>query len=839
MSRLSKILFRDIHEGAPDRVAEGRSLSGLFFCLTASAYIFKAVKISLFLKWLQASRLPFAYLITAVVMGLVVTLNTRLLRTMNRRPYVLGSLIFFTATLVLFRLALPGHGRWLIILYWLWSDIFLAMSVTQFWIVVGDVFPPREAKRMVSPLVKAGLLGGIFGSFLASRLAAPLGSEDLLLVGLAFLVAAIFLAGAVLRRPSKAAVPQAPPASGEPAAPAAAPCAPAAPAPAAGRVGYRKSFKALLENRYLLLISGAALAAVTVSTLLDFQFSRVLEWKITGADERTAFLGTFFTALLIVSLVLQSTLTHRVLRAFGLRTAVMVTPAVLLLGVVAVAVVPAALALPWAVAVKGADKSLTHTFSQSTREILYMPIPSETRAKAKVFIDMFLNKAGDGIAALLIAGVTAVFSPSWKGMSWATGACLGIWVLLTIGINRSYGEVVKGNLRARRRDADEIITEHVDVDAAKLVFDTLDSRRRSSVLYAMNLMDLVRREGLSPELRAILNEETSRVQAGSLDGLIGTGGSTLFPGWDDRLAEESLDEQVREVLSLDVYQEIMKRRFDDIGRKPGPSGVVEQMEAAKSIGLMAPDSPLVDRLRTLLRHESPDVVRYALESASRHLRREHVPLILPHLGDPAIADAAAASLAAYGDRISGALGDALLDASLAAAARKAVPGVLARTATPRAAAVLVRALRRRDPEVLAEIVQALVKMRAENPALGFPEPAVAAEVRRAVDAACDQLECRARGQAGPAGEMGDAALERAFKRVFDLLSLVYPFEDVVRAWQNFARGERRTVDYSIDLLEHMLRREDKDVVLPLLEQGPDEAKAKRCRELRRRLTGEA
>ena len=79
-----------------------------------------------------------------------------------------------------------------------------------------------------------------------------------------------------------------------------------------------------------------------------------------------------------------------------------------------------------------------------------------------------------------------------------------------------------------------------------------------------------------------------------------------------------------------------------------------------------------------------------------------------------------------------------------------------------------------------------------------------------------------------------AALGRVFKQIFDLLSLVYPHDDIIRAWQNYARGERRAVDYSLDLLEHLLRREDKDVVLPLLEAAPDEDKLRRCRELRRR-----
>ncbi len=565
-----------------------------------------------------------------------------------------------------------------------------------------------------------------------------------------------------------------------------------------------------------------------MSTLLDFQFNRVLEWKIAGADARTAFLGVFFTALLVVSFLLQSGLTQRLLRTFGLRAVILATPAVLLLGVASVALIPAALALPWAVAVKGADKSLTHTFSQSSREILYLPIAPETRARAKVFIDMFLNKAGDGLAALLIAGVTALSAPSWKGMSWVTGACLGLWLVLALAVHKAYGGVVKANLRARRPDAGEIIQRRMDVDSAKLVFDTLDSRGRSSVLYAMNLMDLVRRDRLSPELRSILGEESSRVQAASLGGLIESGGASLFPGWEDRLGEERLDAQVREVLSLDVYQEIMRRRFDELAAAgPGSDELVAQMEAAKAIGLMPPGSPLVDRLRTLLRHESPQVVRYALESASRHARREHVPLILPRLGEPALADESASALAAFGDRIAGTLGDALFDEGLSPDVRRAVPGVLARAATPRAAAGLVRALRRGDSGARDEIIGALVRMRTEDPSLAFPASAVEAEVRRAVAAACLTIEGRE-----------TAGRERALKRVFDLLSLIYPCEDIVRAWQNFARGERRALDHAVDLLEHMLRREDKEIVLPLVEPGPEDARLRRCRELRRRLTGD-
>jgi len=823
MSRWSGRLFKELREGASDRAAQALNLAGVFFLLTASAYIFKTVKISLFLKWLQASRLPFAYLITAVVMGFVVTLNAHLLRTMKRRPYILGSLAFFAGTLVLFRLLIPGHGKWLLILYWLWSDVFLAMCVTQFWIVVSDIFPSRQAKRLINPMVKAGLLGGVFGSFLASRLAGTLGTENLLVLGFVFIVAAMVLADPVLRLPPLLSPAEVHPERG---------------ATAAGlrteRVGYRKSFRALVRNRYLLLLSGAMLTAVTVSTLLDFQFNSVLEWKIVSADARTAFLGTFFTVLLIVSFLLQSVLMHRVLRVFGLRAAIQVTPVVLLIGVAASAVIPGAAALSWAVIVKGADKSLTHTFSQSTKEILYVPVPSATRAQAKVFIDMFLNKLGDGAAALLITAITALFAPSWKGMSIVTGIGLILWVVLNIGLHREYGGVVKGHLRVKRPDADSLVLERVDVDAAKLVFDTLESRDRSSVLYAMNLMDLVRRDRLSPELKAVLNAGASRARAGAFDGLLDAGGISLFPQWDDALEEEDLDAQVREILNLDVYQEVMKRRFDEWTERPRSDGVIAQMEAAKAIGMMPSGSPLAGHLRALLRNESPDVVRYALDSAARLVRREFVPYILPSLGNPLLQAAAAAALGAYGDRIAGFLGDILASPDEDPAVRKAVPGVLARAATPRAAAILVRALRRRDLAVRDEVVGALVRMRAENPNLRFPETDVGAEVRFSVGLCCDLLERAGRGSQTLTPGQEESVWSRALKGVFDLLSLIHPYDDIVRAWQNYTQGERQAVDYSIDLLEHLLRREDKDIVLPLLEDAPAEEKARRCREIRRR-----
>jgi len=809
-------LFRDLLGNAGEQSSAAVRLSAYFFLVTAAATIVKVSKTSLFLIG-PADGLPIVYLISAVAMGFIVVFNARFLQRLPLRASIPGSLGFFIAGLVFLRLFLPGHLKSgaLMILFWLWGEVFLVMSLAQFWILAYDVFPPRRIKALIGSFVKAGLLGGIAGSLAANRLARPLGTVNLLLVTAAALVAAGVIVFPVLARPALSARDEG---SEKP-----------APREASG---YFKGFRVVAGNRYLLLLAGTMFAAMTVTTLIDIRFNTTLKAAKSDMAARTAFLAAFSTVLFIVSFLLQASLTHRVLRRFGLRTALMVTPVTLALGTAAVVFVPSAAALWWGAALRGADKSLTHTFSQSTREILYVPVHPRLRAQAKVVIDMFVNKLGDGAAAILLIAATAVFHPGWRGFSLITAVFLVGWMAMNWRLMKEYGGVVKENLRVSWPDADKLLLERVDVDAAKLVFDTLESRNQSTALYAMNLLDLVRREGLSPELKDLLNAGTSRVRAGSFNTLLDAGGGPLFQDWDESIADGNLDAEIREILALDVYRDVMKTRFEAWSERPEAGKDTEAMEAAKTLGRVPSGSPLAANLRPLLRSSSPEVVRYALESAGKLGRREFVPLILPHLQNPLLADASAAALLAFGEQIAGMLGDALADPGEDAGVRRAVPGVLARIATPRAAAALLRALRRGEDTVRSEVIEALVRIRAARPEADWPAETVTAEVRRSAEAACGWIERQALGETKD--EAAAAALGRIFKQIFDLLSLIYPHADIVRAWQNYSRGERRAVDYSLDLLEHLLRREDKEVVLPLLEEAPAEDKVRRCRELRRR-----
>ena len=821
-------LLRRFVDVRPDEAGAVLRFAFQFFLIMSSSYVIMPLKISSFLKKLGPEKLPLIYLLTAILMSAVAAFNARLLQRMDRRRYVQGSQIFYIVSLVVFRvLFFYEHGVGVAVAFWFWSDVFLATSVSQFWIQAGDRFSPRQARRFVGFFIGGGLLGGIVGSLAASLGGRFLGtSDDLLLLCAGLLLAGLPLAGG---QPRKAAAPAEDDAPPEP------------PAPARASVGYLQSLKAVLGSPYLLLLSGMMLTATIVSKVIDYQFTTALNNFYPGDKGKaqiTVYVATFYTALLLVSYVFNALATSRILRRFGLRNAISIPPAVLALGCAALLLVPGGsfALLVWGTAMRGTDKSLSHSLNQSTRELLYLPVPPATKIKAKIFIDLFIGKLGDAVAALFLLVYSGLLIRQLSGL---LAAFILIWLVLNHRLIKEYAGIVKKNLALKWPDADKLVFDQIDLDATKLVFDTLESRSRSSVLYAMNLLDLIKKDKLTPELKAIIAQHSSALNAGALDGLIGVGSDAAVADWDDVLEDADVDSEIKEVLSLDVYQQVMREHVEEIAEARSGPDVTAQMEVAKALGMMGADAPLVRNLGRLLRHESPEVVRYALESAGRQRKIEFVPLIAPHLGRATTREAAEQALAAYGDRIAGTLKDYAADRAESPAVRTAAAEVLARIGSPRAAAALVRLLRARDESVREAVVAALARLRSLHPEVEFRRAEIEPEILDFIKRACLEVTSLARasgrGSAAEPGGEGTGRLTRTLKLAFELLGLIHPADDIARAYQNYTEGSKRSVDFALELLEHLLPKAVKEALLPLLEERPLDEKAAVCAKILRML----
>ena len=826
-SRLYRILSRVV------KIKQGEEIISLllflyFFLIMFPYYIIKPYRDAKYLVEQGSRELPIAYLSTAIIIGFFVAFYSRLQVKVNRRVLIISSLIFFIVTCILSRQFFIFRLSWIPLVFWIWANIFVVVLVTQFWILVNDIFNPREVKRLIGFFGSGGLLGGILGGLLTGLLGFER-PDDLLFIASGMLILTAFVANYIFiwqrkQRKEKAITDKVDNKDG-------------ARWKKATKVGFIDCFNTVRKNYYLKLLAVVVTITFIVTTLIDFQSKTVIEVKVERMDEMTEFFGYFHAGLLVLPFFLQLLMTSNIIRRYGIRFTLLLFPFVLIFCSMGIYFWPGII---FAVAIKSSDKGLSFSLNQSVRELLYIPISPEIKYKAKLFIDMFLNRFAKGIGALiLLIFIFVLPEAEWvkrvKFVSIITFVLILVWILINLKISKEYTNTVKQKLELKWDRADRLVAEKVDVDYMKLVFDTIESKDRSSVLYAMHLFDLIKQDKLTPEVKKLISYKSDEVKVSSMGGLFESGETTLFPITDDYMSEEVLEKEIEEIMSLDVYQEVMKDYVEKALQDESMESETTKMEVAKAIGLMDFDSPLVQKLEELLWDESPEVSKYALESAARLKRREYVPTIIKKLQSLLTREDASAALEKYGSKVVGTLEDYLGDSTEDIELRKGVASVLSRIGNQEAADFLSWELAESQRDIVNELIDALDKIRSEKPDVQFSKEIVKTEIVKETKEYCKFfIECYgSKPKRREAGKDKDPAesLDVSLLNIFKLLGLIYPHVDIFKAYQNIKTGTKESMDYAVELLDNLLEKETRDIVFPLVEDLPVEERVKKCRSL--------
>ena len=817
-------------------------LFAYFFLITAPHTIIKALRTTDLLVRLGVGALPLAYLSAAVVTGVVVLFHTKIQSKTSLRILINASLIFFVVSGLILQLAVQTEaGKRSPILpyvYWVWASVLIVVLMTHFWMTVNEIFNPREARRLIGFISSGGILGGILGGLMAGFLTRANLADGLLPLACGLLLACVFVVRALFRDRARH--------------PAARPALAGKGVPEAPKIGFRASYDSVRKSPYLALIATAVALGIIVSTLIEFQFFSATDEHFKGNPQNMqAFFGFFSAGLTVFALFLNTFLTGNFIKKLGVRLTVLLTPLVLLICSFVVLVSPFAL-LP-AILIKGSDESLAFSLNQTIREILYIPVASDLKFKAKPFIDMFISRAAKVAAALILLlfavllhkevnYLTPVFDTGLaKQLSWVVLVFLVPWLIFSLRVGREYVGTINRSVKLKWERVDHSLLDELDVDSAKEIFDAVESRNRSSVLYAMHVFDLLQRDKLTPEIRTMISEKAGEVRVSSISDLFNAEGAAGFPETDEEIRQEDLVTDIRETMSLDAYQELMERHAGNVMAESQKS-LVEKMELAKAIGLMSPEAPLTERLGALIDDYSPDVSCYALKSAARLKKESYIPAIIRKLGHPLIREDAISTLHKYGPAAMPALEQSLADPRLDAEVRKAVVETLARLGTGEAAFALAGELDQGGGEMDTEIIDALDRIRAQKGDLQLP-----ARTARRKTFSIIHKYCRAFLDLQDLGPGADTeAVRRRLERdletllsdIFKLLGLFYPREEVRKAYQNIKTGTRNSIAYAVELLDNTLKRDIRDVIIPLVE---DTSPAERQRALQKilRTTQEA
>lgn len=387
-----------------------------FFCVLTALMVVRPAREALGMqRGIEAIR--WLFMGTVLVTLLVNPLFGWLVSRFRRLVFVNATYLFFAFGLVAFYLLLalapasvgPTSGQ----VFYVWFSVFNLFAVMLFWALMADRFTLEQSKRLFGAIAVGGTLGAIFGPWLASRLAQPLGTPALLLVAAGFLVLALGAAAWLSRlRPEEGL--------GDPQE------------VVIGGSAW-EGFRAVFRSPYLLAICAYVLILAVMATFLYFTRLQMVAALGTNLDMRTAMFARIDLATQVATLLLQAVVTGHLMRRLGVSVALALLPLTAALGFVGLAIAGSIAAL---VAFEASFRAVQRGIMRPARETLFTVVPREDRYKAKAFTDTFVYRAGD------VVGAQTEGLLGRLGMGLAALASLAVplaaaWLLLGIWLGRN------------------------------------------------------------------------------------------------------------------------------------------------------------------------------------------------------------------------------------------------------------------------------------------------------------------------------------------------------------------------------------------------------------------
>jgi ATP:ADP antiporter, AAA family len=841
---------------------EGELATGLmmfaYSFLAMTAYnVIKPITRSKFISSLGADNLPYVQLAAGLLIGVLMQGYSVLVARLPRRYVAPLTLAGMSALLVGFWVLFRTAGSWVSAGFYLLGLILAVLVISQFWTLANDIYDARQAKRLFGFIGGGSSLGGMMGAGLTALVVSRVGTDNLLLCSAAILLVCAGLVTVIVRREAAAGRGGAAAAEEE-------------------GVGGKEAFRLLRESRHLQIIALVIAFAAVGAGLIELQLNLAAEaFKGRSAtDNLTAFLAQVTLYLSAVGFFIQVFLTSRIHRILGVGFALLVLPTSL--GVTGVVVLlNAALWAPGLARIL--DTSLRYTLDKTTREVLFLPLPTDLKYRAKPFVDVTVDRFAKGLASLLALVLIKPWGLglNWQQISWASLAVMALWVVTAVRARREYLATFRRSIERREVEAAAARPDLADPATVEALVEELAQPDEQRVLYAIDLLEALNRRRLVTPL--LLHHDAEKVRVRALQALE-EARPDLRERWADAvehlLKDESAEVRAAAVHALAAIRgeraaEVMRRYLDDRDPRVAATAAVTlagspreedvaaaevafdrlaadtretavegRRQAAAALGGID-DSRFRSHLVPLMFDPDPAVAREAIRSAGRGGGPEDllVPPLVSLLRHRTLHAPARAVLVGRGEGVLDLLGHFLADGGEDIEVRRRIPATLARIPSQKSADLLLVSLGQDDEILRDQALAALERLRREGSGLAFARAPVE---ERALAEARHALRClslrfnlvRDDGQGSLLDRALQEQIERSVDRVYRLLGLIFPWRDVAvarRGMEGDARAHARAAEYLDNVLGGPLRR----WLMPLLEEAPLEEKAGKANTLLR------
>lgn len=407
LSRLAKV--------EPRETAAVVAAFCLFFFVLGSYFAVRPVRETV-ATLLGRDRVADLWLYTALFAILIVPLYGWLIARFRRSillPWVYGAVAVILG-IIGFNIQMDESNLRVGTFFYVWISVLNLMLVSVFWSFLLEMFSAEQTKRLFGFIAAGGTFGALVGPLIARLLVDSIGNSGVLYVGSVGFLGAIICQRILIgiwNRERSERMAETPDGS--------------AVAADAGLGGNPfAGIFIVLRSPYLLGIASFVVLLSAVNTFLYFEQLRIVTETFEDTTRRTEVFATIDFVVQSLTIFSQLFLTGRIASKLGVRTLLTFVPVLMVIGFLLLSIfnvfgmIAALLVLRrWG----------EYAFIRPGREMLWGSLDTESKYKAKSFIDVPVYRAADYVGAQAKTALDAVgTSPSGAAL---IGAVLGVlWV---------------------------------------------------------------------------------------------------------------------------------------------------------------------------------------------------------------------------------------------------------------------------------------------------------------------------------------------------------------------------------------------------------------------------
>jgi ATP:ADP antiporter, AAA family len=418
----------------------------------------KSARDTLFFSYFEPTALPPMIIGTSLFSIALVIVSSRSLGKVSPGRYVpiafaisaLLLLMEWGLTFIAPRMAAP-------VLYLQISGIGPLLG-SGFWLVASEQFDPRTAKKRFGQIGAAGTVGALVGGLVAARAMTAGGIAAVLPLIAVLNLFCAWQTRALARLGSE----------------------PTAPRHRASQALSRSGIRVLAETPYLRNLALLVFFGTIAAAFVDYVFKAQVAASFAGVSGKGNFFSLYYSALSLVTFVIQALGSHAVLQKLGLTAAMSAPSLSLIAGGAASLLFPGIRSL---VGTRASEAVFRASLLRSGYELFYTPIAPDDKRAVKGVIDVGVDRTGDIVAAGAIQ--ILLWAPPQNLTATLIALALGLSVaglIVASRLSRGYVRALERSLldRAVELDLDEVEDRHTRA----ILLRTLRGSSASSALHA-------------------------------------------------------------------------------------------------------------------------------------------------------------------------------------------------------------------------------------------------------------------------------------------------------------------------------------------------------------------